>query len=76
MPAIVANVTVGVASSVQFSLGMYVWVEVAGEMRVISKPDATSIELQNTGWAGNAAAAAVIPISVQITPTGKSAGAP
>lgn len=75
-PAIAANVTVPVASSIQFALGSYVWVEVAGEMKVISKPTVTSIELQNTGWAGNAAAAALIPNSVQISPTGKSSGTP
>lgn len=76
MPAIGANVVVPVASSVQFALGSYVWVEVAGEMKVIAKPTVSSITLQNTGWAGNAAAAALIPNSVLISPTGKSSGTP
>lgn len=76
MPASAANVTVDVVGSTAFAIGMYVWVEVAGEMKVISKPDSVSLQLQNTGWAGNSAAAAVIPAGVQISPTGKSAGAP
>jgi hypothetical protein len=76
MPAVGASVNVPVTNSSSFANGVYVWVEIAGEMKVMAKPDLGDMTLLNTGWAGNAAAGTVIPPIVQISPTGKSAGVP
>lgn len=76
MPDVGLDVTFAVIDSRAYSIGMYVWVEQAGEMKVLAHPSDTSLQLQNTGWAGNAVVTTVIPTLVKITPTGKSAGVP
>lgn len=73
MPAVDATVDVSVASSIQFAVGEYVWVEIAGEMQITAKSDESHMTLKNTGWTDNVLPGTNIPPSVEISPVGKSA---
>src|SRR5687767_11805116 len=60
-PAVNANVTAEVDSSIWLSPGQIVFIETGGYYEVISKPSDTEVVLKNLGYTGNAAPAVVIP---------------
>jgi hypothetical protein len=70
MPAIAGTVVVTVADSSWAAIGQKVFVQGAGYFTVTAKTDGTHMTLQNTGYTGNAAPAAIIAAANQISPGG------
>lgn len=71
VPAVNANRTIDVASS-DFAIATQVlFVEGAGYYRVITKPSATQLEVENLGYTGNAAPSAVITSGAGVSPAGE-----
>lgn len=69
-PAANANVTVNVQDSSWMVVGQFLFVATGGEYQVVSKPNALSVELENLGYANNAAPTTIIPNASQISPSG------
>jgi hypothetical protein len=69
-PAVDSNVTVNVGDSSIFAVGQYVFVETGGNYKVISKPGATQLEIQNTGDTGNAVPSTSISSGSLVVPSG------
>jgi len=79
LPAIGANVTVLVASSAMFAVGQNVFSGDGtdkGNFEVISKPAATSIELEFLGYSGDSAPASVIASGSMLVPSGTQPAGP
>lgn len=76
MPAEGANVTVAVGSSAGLVANQYVFVEGAGTLQVISKPNSISVILKNVEdtaageYTDNAAPTTAIPAGSLVSPTG------
>lgn len=69
-PAVGATVVVTVASSAMFTIGQPVFMQNGGSYVVTALPSATQITLQNLGYAGNAAVAALVTSGKLLTPSG------
>lgn len=69
-PAVDSNVTINVGDSSIFAVGQYVFVETGGNYKVISKPGATQLEIQNTGDTGNAVPSTSISSGSLVVPSG------
>lgn len=65
------EVTIAVESSACFCIGGVVFVTNAGYFRVIGKPDATHLTLENMCLAGNASATTIIPSDQQVCTAGE-----
>ena len=76
MPAEGANVTVALGSSEGLVAGQYVFVQTAGTMQVVSKPNSISVILKNVEdtaageYTDNAAPTTAIPAGSLLSPTG------
>lgn len=70
VPAIGASVALTVSDSTWMSVGQVVFIVDAGYYEVQSKADSTHVTVKNLGYTGNAAAAASIGATKQISPGG------
>ena len=70
MPAVDDSETVAVLDSTWGIALQNVFVEFAGHMQVVSRPDPTHLVLKNLGYTGNAAPAVVIPLGSFVSPGG------
>lgn len=69
-PAVGNNVTIAVTDSTWAAIGQPVFVSVGGSYTVASIPDATHLQITNLGYSGNAAPAAIVATSQQVSPSG------
>lgn len=69
-PAVGNNVTIAVTNSTWAAVGEPIFVSVGGSYLVVSKPDSTHLQIQNLGYTGNAAPAAIVATSQVVTPSG------
>lgn len=71
VPAIGANVTLTVGNSTWAAIGQIVYLgDGIGYYEVVAIPSSSSIQLENLGYVGNAAAATAIPIGTALVPGG------
>jgi hypothetical protein len=64
------GVFISVVSNAMFSTGSYIYIPLGGYYQVIFKPDSTSMNINNVGYAGNAEAGRSISASSLVTPAG------
>lgn len=69
VPAVSGTAILTVCNSAQYSLGAYVWIQGAGFFEVISRPNSTTISIQNNGTPGNVAPTSVIGSGAAIVHT-------
>jgi len=69
-PVALSNVTVTVATTSWMSIGQVLFVETGGFYIIVSIPTATTVEIQNLDYTGNAIAAAVIPSASRVVAGG------
>jgi hypothetical protein len=70
VPAIGANVVVLVANSDWMTLGQNVFVQTAGNFKVVEKPASTSVILQYLNYAGNVGTGNLVGTGMQVSPSG------
>lgn len=76
VPAVNANVTVQVGSSVWMFIGQNIYIPGAGYFEVVTVPSATSVQLKYLNYQVNTNAAAVIAIGSGVSPGGTQPSAP
>jgi hypothetical protein len=60
VPAVTGTADIAVCNSSHWGVGAYVWIQGAGFFEITSRPNTTSIRVQNNGHAQNAAPTSVI----------------